>query len=133
MLEEPILQFFQNIQNVVSISIFGSHAKQKQTPQSDIDIAVLFEKQAVPPLSKIIDWREELGNHLARDVDLVCLNTASPILAMQVHTNGKILKIKNEKAYARYQMLLFSEYAELKEMRAPMEESILERKYFDGS
>jgi len=61
-------------------------------------------------------------------VDLVCLNGASPILGMQVDKNRKNLLTKNPRQYTDYQMELFAQYAELKELRLPMEMAILQRK-----
>jgi predicted nucleotidyltransferase len=113
--------------------LFGSYARQTETPQSDVDIAILCEGAHIPDGFQLIAWREALSTLLQKDVDLVCLNSASPIIGMQVYKNGKALLITNPREYARYQTRLFVEYIELKELRAPMEKNILKRKYYDRS
>src|SRR5439155_12953278 len=70
--------------------IFGSAAAGRERPESDIDLAVLV-KRLPSPLERIT-LREELGSALARPVDLVFLEDASPILAMQVLGKGRLVK-----------------------------------------
>ena len=130
-IEQRILNFFDKIPHIVSITLFGSYAQETANKESDVDVAVLFEARHLPNLAALITWREDLGAVLQKDVDLICLNTASPIIGMQVYNNGKNLLVKQPRAYANYQMLLFSNYAELKELRAPMEKDILKRKLHD--
>ncbi len=130
-IEKNILSFFETIPHIVSVIVFGSYARKTETQESDVDIAIICEGGHVPTSMILIEWRESLGSILQKQVDLVCLNTASPIIGMQVYQHGKVLIVKNSKEYAKYQMILFSDYAELKELRAPMEKDILKRKYYD--
>lgn len=130
-LKKDILGFFEKIHYVSAIILFGSFSRNAENEKSDIDLAVLYEQNHVPSVETLISLREDLGSLLHRDVDLICLNTASPILGMQVYKDGKNLLVKDEKELACYYMRLFSDYAELKELRAPMEKDILKRKYYD--
>ena len=130
-IENSILNYFASHPHIVSITLFGSYAKNTATETSDVDIAILWERSHVPPVLTMIEWREDLCTIFQKEVDLVCLNTASPIIGMQAFKDGKTLVIKNSREYATYQMILFSDYAELKELRAPMEKNILKRKYYD--
>lgn len=129
--KSDIVEFFQKVPHVVAVFLFGSQARNTANSQSDVDIAVLFEKTNVPKPLDMIYLRENLADVLKQDVDLVCLNTASPILGMQVHKEGIQLLMKDSRAYAMYQISLVSDYAELKELRALMEKNILKRKYYD--
>jgi len=55
------------------IAIFGSTARGEETPESDIDILVLFEEPRRKPLS-LLTWvrlEEELSESLGRKVELV--------------------------------------------------------------
>ena len=117
---------------VVAIILFGSQARGQAKSGSDIDIAVLFEHNAIPDALEMIAVRQELSEQLHKEVDLVCLNTADPILKMQVYQYGKILFKDDEKAYHYYLIKLFNEYMELKELRKPMEEQILKRTFYGG-
>lgn len=130
-IENTILSYFDSHQHIVSITLFGSYAKNTATETSDVDIAILWKRSHIPPILTLMEWKEDLSSLLQKEVDLVCLNTASPIIGMQAYKDGKALMIKNPREYATYQMILFSDYAELKELRAPMEKNILKRKYYD--
>lgn len=130
-IENIILNYFSSFPHIVSITLFGSYANDTASQESDVDIGVLWERSHIPPILTLIEWREEISSALQKEVDLVCLNTASPIIGMQIYKNGKALIVKNAREYAIYQMILFSDYAELKELRAPMEKDILNRKYYD--
>lgn len=133
MLEQTLIDYFLKVPHVVSVSLFGSFATGNATERSDVDIAVFFERAHVPSLIQLIELREEVSDLIQKDVDLVCLNTASPIIGMQVFQNGKLLLQKNERAYIDYQIALFVDYAELKELRAEAEKNILDRKFYDKS
>lgn len=132
-IENAILDYFEQIPHIVAVTLFGSYARNTATDKSDVDVAILCEKAYVPEAFTLIAWRENLSALIHKEIDLVCLNTASPIIGMQVYKNGKNLIVKNNREYANYQMILFSDYAELKELRAPMEKDILKRKYYDRS
>lgn len=123
--------FFLKKDQVISVDLFGSYAKGTNTIDSDIDLAILCDVKNIPSKMDILSWRQELSDLFHKEVDLVCLNDASPIFGMQVAQDRKNLLLKDDRAYAEYQMYLYSDYAELKTLRAPMEKEILKRKYYD--
>lgn len=129
-IEKVIGAFFDSKKGIVSVHLFGSQAKGKAHAKSDVDCALLFEKGCVPDTLTLIQMREDLASSLNIDVDLVCLNTASPIIGLQIYKHGKILIQRNEKQYFQYIMDLFTDYFDLKLLRKPMEEAILKRKYY---
>jgi len=53
---------------ISNIAIFGSYARNQQTPESDIDILVEFKK---PIGAEFIDLADELETLLSQKVDLV--------------------------------------------------------------
>lgn len=130
-LKTKIENFFLCKEQVISVDLFGSYAKSLQRADSDIDIAILCDKNNVPSKFDILSWRQDLSDLLGLEVDLVCLNNVSPILGMQVAQDRVNILLKDEKAYSLYNMYLYSDYAELKELRAPLEKEILKRKYYD--
>jgi len=130
-LEKIIQEYFDPIAEIISVDLFGSYAQNRQSDKSDVDIAILCDRNSIPDPLKQISWREDLSDLLQKEIDLVCLNTASPIIGMQVEQTRKNLLLKNPREYANYQMALYTDYAELKEWRAPMEKDILKRKYYD--
>jgi predicted nucleotidyltransferase len=102
--------------------LFGSFADGTVTAESDLDIAVLCRQ------SLSFDRREEILAELRtgtkREIDLVLLNGASPILRMQVLKKGIIL-IDNASVYEDFFVRTTSEYDDLKRVRKEIEERIL--------
>jgi len=111
--------------------LFGSFAENRATEESDVDVAFLCDAKKIPTGLILMAWKEALSDKLKRAVDIVCLNTASPILGVQVMQNGKDIFVKDALAYDLYRARLLLEYAELKKVRKPMEDAILKRKYYD--
>lgn len=132
-IEKTIIDYFGGIPHIVSVVLFGSYAQNTENESSDVDVAIFCDPAHVPDPFLLISWREGLSGLLCKDVDLVCLNTASPIIGMQVYKHGKVLIINDHKKYVDNQIRLFVDYAELKELRDPMERNILKRKYYDRS
>jgi predicted nucleotidyltransferase len=130
-IEKTLIALFGNKQEIISVHLFGSHSKGTATEKSDVDCAILFNKDSLPDMMKLIEIRELLSDTLNQDVDLVCLNTASPIICMQVYKYGRIVIRNNPAQYSQYIMDLFTDYFDLKMMRKPLEDNILKRKYYD--
>lgn len=130
-LQNLIKDFFKKKDQVISVQLFGSYAKGTNTTNSDIDLAILCDVKNRSSKMNILSWRQELSELLHKEVDLICLNDASPILGMQVAQDKITILMKDEAAYGAYVMNLYSAYAELKMLRAPMEQGILKRKYYD--
>ncbi len=108
---------------VCAVYLFGSAAAGRMHPGSDIDLAVLFEE--VPGALELLDLRMELSDIAGRGVDLAVLNTASPILAMQVLKHGRRLIVRDRVAEAEFVIKTISMYYDLKRVRRPIEKNIL--------
>lgn len=73
--------------NVASLSLFGSYARDEQTPQSDVDLLVTFSR---PVGFGFIHLAERLEALLGRPVDLLAADGIKPnrrdsILASLIH------------------------------------------------
>jgi Nucleotidyltransferase domain. len=72
---------------VIAVYGFGSRTRNEQTSGSDVDVAVLLDSDI--DLKNELLLRAAVVEQLRRDdVDLVILNTASPLLAWEVVTTG---------------------------------------------
>lgn len=129
-IEKKIEQVLAKEKDIVSVHLFGSQAKGSARDDSDVDCAILFQKSNVPDGVHLLEMRELLHEELKRDVDLVCLNNASPVISMQIYKYGKLIVNNDQKQYSNYVMNLFTDYFDLKLMRKTMEEDILKRKYY---
>lgn len=78
------------------------------------------------------DMQAELSDIFGHDVDLICLNEADPIIGMQIYKNGNLLN-RSGSGLSNYFIKLFEQYIEIKTLRKPMEDDILNRKFGDDS
>ncbi len=74
---------------VKKISIFGSYARDEQTPVSDIDIIVEFIGEI--SLLEIVGIEQELYASLGRKVDLLTENSISPYLIDSIKKEMKVI------------------------------------------
>lgn len=85
-----------SVTGVVSAYLFGSHAEGRAHRESDVDIAVLLDREDYAShrdrFGARIDLIGVLGRVLERnDVDLVILNDAPPELGARIVTEGKLI------------------------------------------
>jgi len=119
--------FFKKEDNIRLAFLIGSFATGKSRPDSDVDVAVLFGR--IPDHMEILDLRERLSEGLKRDIDLVILNEAGPIIRMQALKTG--IRLRAEKGtYEDFFVRTVNEYDDLKQIRAPIEEAVLRRKIY---
>ncbi len=80
----------------VAASLFGSTVQQRLSADSDLDIDPLFETP--PDRLRLLESQEDLTTVLGRQFNLVSLDQASPILAMQVPKHGEVVRERSERA-----------------------------------
>jgi uncharacterized protein len=112
---------------VVAVYRFGSTAQDTATAASDIDIAVLAREPL--PAAQRFDLQEALAGQVGCDVDLLDLAVASPVMAVQVVTKGRILHDGDADARGRFEDRAFGAYARLNEERR----GILDRVAAEGT
>ncbi|MFP4582297.1 MAG: type VII toxin-antitoxin system MntA family adenylyltransferase antitoxin [Desulfococcaceae bacterium] len=90
--------------------IFGSFARGEERPDSDLDVAVYFSSP--PEGLEVLEWLNRLSNAAEREVDLVVLNRASPLLRHQVMRHRIRLLVRDEAAYVRFRERTMRDYDE---------------------
>jgi len=115
-------------EDILFAYLFGSLAKRKAGPLSDVDIAVYCRENVSLPEKKL----EILGN-LVRilntdEIDLVLLNKASLTLRMKILEHKKIVVDKTPLLRHRYESLTMREYFDF----SVKESFILRKKFSDG-
>lgn len=113
--------------DVLAIYRFGSSAQGTTHPGSDIDVAILARTRL--PQASRFDLQERLAARLGRDVDLVDLAAATPVMAIQVVAHGTLLLDGDPAARGHFEDRTFSAYARLNEERR----AILERVRSEGT
>jgi predicted nucleotidyltransferase len=104
------------------VFLFGSAETPAFSRESDVDVAVLFPSPLA--LAGRLALKASLETVLGREVDLVDLRGADPILAFQVLRLGRPIMVRDRKAYDAFVMRTLSEYADLKLDRRPAERAL---------
>lgn len=75
-------------EKIRSVSIFGSHAKGEESPESDVDILVdLIEPVGFP----FLDLEYQLSEKLGRKVDMLTTEGISPYLRQEIMNTKKVI------------------------------------------
>ncbi|MGR3302282.1 MAG: type VII toxin-antitoxin system MntA family adenylyltransferase antitoxin [Candidatus Scalindua sp.] len=98
--ETRTLRHICDLYGIDLIFLFGSHAKNRVTAKSDLDIGVYLKDR----ISSIKIWELQcslIDIYKRCDIDLIVLNDASPLLLFDLLLNHKII-------YAREEQLLYN-------------------------
>ena len=91
--------YLQTAETVLFAFLFGSHASGRVYKESDVDVAVyLQDDYSLVTVKKI--WAD-IEAIVRKDVDLIILNTAPPLIA-QAALKGKPIVIKDHALYLNY-------------------------------
>jgi len=96
---EQLKIYFQSAEAVLFAFLFGSHATGKVYKESDVDVAVYLQEGC--SLSTVKKIWSDIENIVKKDVDLIVLNTAPPLIA-QAALRGEPLIIKDYTRYLKY-------------------------------
>lgn len=105
--------------------LFGSRAIGAARADSDLDLAALFRRR--PPPLELLEAQAELGTELGVEVDLIDLDGASPILAMQVLRQGRLLVDRDPRHRTAFIVRTVSMYEDLKIVRREAEQALFRR------
>jgi predicted nucleotidyltransferase len=74
--------YFDNLESISAAYLFGSVAKDRAQPNSDIDVAVLFlnDMDMFDRFEHKLGITSELEDMFSREVDVVDLGSADPFL-----------------------------------------------------
>ena len=126
-LQKNLEEFSLQRENLLLVFLFGSIARGFGTDESDVDVAIMFER--VPDFFGLNDLRDQLSRCAGREVDVLILNTASPIIKMQVLRYGVIIK-KDNRAYSDFFVTTVKEYHDLKFLRKEIEVNLLKGRIY---
>lgn len=126
-IEEALRSFFKHQKEARLVFLMGSYAKGTARAESDVDVAVLFG--APPGVDRVMDLKGRLEDLLRRDVDIVVLDDAGPVVGMQALKTGIVLYGEGN-AYNAFFAKTVSMYDDLKIIRREIEESVLRRRMY---
>ncbi len=114
---EKLGRFLEKINEQYAIEfayLFGSFATEAYNKTSDIDIAIMFVEKYEPKKEAIIKGSiiDAGQKYFQRKLDVVSLNSATPLLKYEIVKNG--IPIKESKKRATFESLVFREYFDFK-------------------
>jgi uncharacterized protein len=115
--------------DVVAGYLFGSVARGEALPGSDVDVAVLLdpeldERARVERLWALIGVLEPFS---LREVQVVLLNTAPPLLAYQVIRDGVRLAARSEVERVAFEVHTMQRYFDIQPMLAFHKEALFQQ------
>jgi predicted nucleotidyltransferase len=122
-LRKALVEFVRRgVPDVDAIYLFGSVARGRTRPGSDVDVALLLPPGRTLPPGELLATMAELERVTHRTVDLSVLSTQTQLVhAKEVVTTGECLFGKSEERIRAFEMQVLSEYANFLEDRAPVE------------
>ena len=105
--------------------LFGSLAKRKLTPLSDIDIGILVNKQC-DFFNLQLELISQLTDLLHEEVDVVILDTAPPLLKFEV-IKGILLFQRNNRTRIEFEVRVRNEYYDTRYLRQVQSKYLFER------
>ena len=126
-LQKNLEVFSLQQEDFLLVFLFGSFARGSTTDESDVDVAIMFEK--VPDFYEVNDIKDKLWRSVRREVDILILNTASPIIKMQVLRYGLLVK-RDKRAYNDFFVSTLKQYYDLKYLRKEIEENLLKGRIY---
>ncbi len=120
-LQQPLARYFaaQKPAGVAAAYLFGSRARGTAHRESDVDVGVLFDPQALPDRAGRDAAACRLGSELIaathhNRVDVVVLNDAPPELAVHVLASGSALYLADPACDQAFRRTALLRYADLK-------------------
>lgn len=127
-LEENIRVYFRDKKEVIAVYLFGSHAKGKARPLSDIDVGILLDKNDRDFLKqRRKDYTIELGRALRKDIHPMILNLAGEELLKQIFSKGKCILINDARKLALYRMVMFARIADFAYYRSQIQSGFIRK------
>lgn len=102
---EPIAKFLKKQGQLQLALIYGSFARGKETPESDLDIAVMGSATLSP--KEMTDLISELAQLTNRKIDLVDLRQVHPPLAQEILHDVYWIKWLQESYYEFLRRILY--------------------------
>jgi predicted nucleotidyltransferase len=112
----------RHVPDIDAIYLFGSVARGRTRPGSDVDVALLLPPGRKLSPDELLATMAELESLTHRTVDLSVLDTQTQLVhAKEVVTTGICLFARSQERIRVFEMQVLSQYARFLEDRAPVE------------
>ena len=123
-----VTAYLKSNSHIIFAYLFGSLAKRKQQPLSDVDIAVYLKQGANVAECKLAILGRLIDILRTDEVDLVVLNAANLPLVINILKNKIIIVDKEPFARHIFESLVMRKYFDF----SIIEAAILQRRYMHG-
>ena len=123
-----VTAYLKSNPHIIFAYLFGSFAKEKQRPLSDIDIAVYLKQGTNVAECKLAILERMIDILQTDEIDLVVLNSANLPLVINVLKSKKIIVDKEPFARHIFESLEMRKYFDF----SIREIAMLQRRYFHG-
>lgn len=125
-----VVEFLKRNEDIIAAYLFGSYATTRESPLSDLDIAVLLDSRF--PSSSYLDKQIELLTYLSQirgtdRVDVVILNRASPLLAHRILRDRRLLFSKDESQRICFEIKAIDLYLDMEPARRESDRQLVQR------
>ena len=112
-----IKDFYPSLQGIY---LFGSYQTEREWPDSDVDIAILFPHDIAAMEKSLVfsACKTKLEEFLGKEVDLINIRLVSTVFQFQIVTTGRLIFGSDQRAVAEFEMLTLSYYQKLNEERS---------------
>jgi hypothetical protein len=122
---KPVVEVLALHPEVRLAYLFGSVAEDRNTARSDLDVGVLVEPNT--DFRALDRLQVELERAAGRDVDLVDLRNAPPLLAHHVVSRGKLLLSRDEDERVAFTTKVVARYLDTAHLRKVQHDYLRER------
>lgn len=114
---EPRLSRLQDVfratPGLVAVYLYGSYGTADQTPLSDVDLALLFQPEAVPSPERELELAALLTEAAGEeDVSMTVLNRMDHVSAFQVLAQGRLLYLADAEVAADFLEEVLNRYGD---------------------
>lgn len=106
--------------SVIVCYLYGSYARGEETPLSDLDLAILWEREGSVKARKrvLLHLSQKLSRRFNLDVDVRSLNEASLELQYRVVSEGKVLFCEDKSRRLKFEDRVVMGFLDFKPMIA---------------
>ena len=110
---DDLRRYLEDLDGLVAAWIYGSYGTPEQTPLSDLDLAILFQKGKVPAFERQLEIYGKIPEILHEDdVSITILNRSPALFQMRVLQTGRQIVCRDPVALADFVEFVISRHAD---------------------
>ena len=111
---EDLRRYLEDLDGLAVAWIYGSYGTPQQTPLSDLDLALLFQKGRVPDFKRQLEIYGKIPEilHQDDDVSITILNRSPVLFQMRVLQTGRQIVCRDPVALADFVEFVISRHAD---------------------